>query len=68
MNEIINIILSVLSISLVSAIALASLYYGGYVFEGENATQNVFVNRVKRKIFNKNIHKLHNRKRKTSKR
>ncbi|MCS0114774.1 hypothetical protein NDJ00_11400 [Vibrio parahaemolyticus] len=68
MNEIINIILSVLSISLVSAISLASLYYGGYVFEGENATHKVFVNRVKRKIFNKNIHKLHNRKRKTSKR
>lgn len=68
MNEIINIILSVLSISLVSAISLASLYYGGYVFEGENATHKVFVNRVKRKIFNKSIHKLHNRKRKTSKR
>ncbi|AXX63596.1 hypothetical protein [Vibrio vulnificus] len=61
MNEIINIILSVLSISLVSAMALASLYYGGYVFEGEKATHKVLVNRVKRKIFNKNNHKLHNK-------
>ncbi|EGR5928006.1 hypothetical protein BS028_14535 [Vibrio parahaemolyticus] len=68
MNEIINIILAALSISLVSAMALASLYYGGYVFEGENATHKVFVKRIKRKIFNKNIHKLHNRNRKTSKR
>ncbi len=41
--------------------ALASLYYGGYVFEGENATHKVFINRVKRKIFNKNNHKLHNK-------
>ncbi|MCX8796374.1 hypothetical protein [Vibrio parahaemolyticus] len=61
MNEIINIILAVLSISLVSAMALASLYYGGYVFVGENATHKVFLNRVKRKMFNKNNHKSHHK-------